>query len=290
MEPITIIMLIVAIALLVGSCFIPEKKEEKNDSNVIFEQMAKRELSEEETARIRDTVDMIISEKREEAILKTDDYLSKVANEKIMSVDEYSKQILERLDKNNSDATFLYHMVSDARDELKNEIARAQKEGSHLDEILLRTAQMTGTPAVAEKKEGSSSDNQPRTAIEVLHTAAAANPKNSAMKERLATRVVTPNATVVEKDADNSSGRKGTAEGNKKTENRKKQNSAKPSLRKENVEADKEEKVSGGNEQRDLIKERILQMHQNGKTIREISRELSMGQGEVKLVIDLYGT
>ena len=39
----------------------------------------------------------------------------------------------------------------------------------------------------------------------------------------------------------------------------------------------------------DMPKERILELHKKGKSIREISRELGMGQGEVKLVIDLYG-
>ena len=39
----------------------------------------------------------------------------------------------------------------------------------------------------------------------------------------------------------------------------------------------------------DMPKEKILELYKSGKSIREISRELGMGQGEVKLVIDLYG-
>ena len=39
----------------------------------------------------------------------------------------------------------------------------------------------------------------------------------------------------------------------------------------------------------DMPKEKILELYKNGKSIRDISRELGMGQGEVKLVIDLYG-
>ncbi len=39
----------------------------------------------------------------------------------------------------------------------------------------------------------------------------------------------------------------------------------------------------------DMPKEKILALYKQGKNIREISRELGMGQGEVKLVIDLYG-
>ena len=39
----------------------------------------------------------------------------------------------------------------------------------------------------------------------------------------------------------------------------------------------------------DMPKEKILELYKSGKSIRDISRELGMGQGEVKLVVDLYG-
>ena len=37
------------------------------------------------------------------------------------------------------------------------------------------------------------------------------------------------------------------------------------------------------------IKRQILELHERNFSIREISRRLSVGQGEVKLFIDLYG-
>ena len=39
----------------------------------------------------------------------------------------------------------------------------------------------------------------------------------------------------------------------------------------------------------DMPKDKILELYKSGKSIRDISRELGMGQGEVKLVVDLYG-
>ena len=35
--------------------------------------------------------------------------------------------------------------------------------------------------------------------------------------------------------------------------------------------------------------QRIRELYQSGKSILDISKELDMGQGEVKLIIDLYG-
>ena len=35
--------------------------------------------------------------------------------------------------------------------------------------------------------------------------------------------------------------------------------------------------------------EKILALYAENKSVREISKQLSMGQGAVKLIIDLYG-
>lgn len=51
-----------------------------------------------------------------------------------------------------------------------------------------------------------------------------------------------------------------------------------------------EEKVLMSAEQKpDGMQEQIMKMHKSGKSVLEISRELNIGQGEVKLMITLYG-
>lgn len=235
MEPITIVMVLVGVVLLIGSCFITKEDEAANDYDELIKRLAKRELTEEETERIRQTVDRIISEKTEEVIIKTDDYLSQVANEKIMSVDDFSKQILERLDKNNSDVMFLYNMVTETKEELKTEIANAKK----VEETLRNVS------------EGHKAEE-----------------KTDAVK-----KTTTPKKTMIPKKT----------EGKKEvTESLPKDDIAEllaATMMKEPVP-----QIDG-----DLPKEKILELYKKGKSIREISRELGMGQGEVKLVVDLYG-
>ena len=41
--------------------------------------------------------------------------------------------------------------------------------------------------------------------------------------------------------------------------------------------------------QADRQKEEVLKMHKQGKSVLEISKTMGMGQGEVKLIIGLYG-
>ena len=48
----------------------------------------------------------------EDTIVKTDDYLSKLSNEKIMAVSEYSDQILEKIARNHEEVVFLYNILN----------------------------------------------------------------------------------------------------------------------------------------------------------------------------------
>ena len=253
MEPITVILIVVAVLLLIGSCFLPTKENNATavDYDEIVRRLAKRELTSEEQERLRQTVDGIISEKREEAILKTDDYLSQVANEKIMSVDEFSKQILERLDKNNSDVMFLYNMVTETKEELKAEIANAKKTEDSLRSAAEAYREVQTQAAEAELTKS-------------LHTE-----KREGKKE------------VTEKP------KQARAKAEKKVQEAK--TSQTPMEDISGLLAATVREIEKDEINHDMPKEQILELHKKGKSIREISRELGMGQGEVKLVIDLYG-
>ena len=41
--------------------------------------------------------------------------------------------------------------------------------------------------------------------------------------------------------------------------------------------------------QADRRQEEVLKLHTQGKSVLEISKTMGMGQGEVKLIVDLYG-
>ena len=242
MEPITIILIIVGVVILIGSCFFTKEENSELEYDELIKRFAKRELSPEETERLREAVDRIVSEKTEEVILKTDDYLSQVANEKIMSVDEFSKQILERLDKNNSDVMFLYNMVTETKEELKSEIANAKKVKEALERSVEAKAGENVLPAETKKKE-------------------------TVTKRTVAPKVEAEKKKVVKKDS--------------------REQSQPDDIAALLAATLVQEPEPTGD--MDVSKEKILELYKNGKSIREISRELGMGQGEVKLVVDLYG-
>lgn len=247
MEPITVIMGVIGVLLLIGSCFLPEKSKPETEYDELIKRLAKRELTPEEVERLRQTVDRIVSEKTEEVILKTDDYLSRIANEKIMSVDEFSKQILERLDKNNSDVMFLYNMVTETKEELKTEIVNAK-----------RVQEALQTEAEAAQARRAEAESLPVKAAEPA--------------PRQTKKTAVPKKTAAKAPAEKKQGQKAAA----------------PEDIAELLAVTAPAGQAAGTDI-DMPKERILALHRKGRTIREISRELGMGQGEVKLVIDLYG-
>lgn len=243
MEPVTIILIVVGILLLIGSCFFTKEDNSELQYDELMKRLAKRELSEEEIERLRETVDRIVSEKTEEVILKTDDYLSQVANEKIMSVDEFSKQILERLDKNNSDVMFLYNMVTETKEELKSEIANAKKAKEALERSVEAKTADTKLPVTEAKK------------------------KDPAPKRTVTSKPEPEKKPVVKKESKEQNPTDDIA-----------------ALLAATLNQEPEQAID-----MDVSKEKILELYKSGKSIRDISRELGMGQGEVKLVVDLYG-
>ena len=89
MSPVEIVFVVLGVLLLVASCFFTGDKESEIEINAEIPE-AYLEFQKKEIERY---VERILAEKEEEVIVRTDDYLSKVSNEKIMSVNDFTSQI-----------------------------------------------------------------------------------------------------------------------------------------------------------------------------------------------------
>lgn len=210
-----IFLIIMGVVLIVGSFILSDKREKQSDSKEETGSMIKRSIMDdiEERKRLESIVEQFLTAKKEEAVTDTDNELSRICNEKIMAVDEFSEQILEKIEENHKEVVFLYNMLNEKETELK---ALMQKR------IIIKEESI--------KKE--------------------TVPKENIKKERVKNRANQQAATVKEKV--------------KKLEQRK-----------------EEITVENNNP-------KILELYQQGKTVTEIAKILNQGQGEVKLVIDLY--
>lgn len=112
MDLLEIVMLIIGVITIILSCWIVARPD-KNQNTI-------PQYSQEELNSYMEQQNEILASVSEETISKTDDYLSKLSNEKIMVVSEYSEQILEKISRNHEEVIFLYHMLVHKEKELKN--------------------------------------------------------------------------------------------------------------------------------------------------------------------------
>lgn len=277
-----LILLIFGGIVFTVSFFLPSggKKEKDGISKADEEEIKEiigREVEEAKT-QISDIVDETITYSME----KTERSMERLTNEKIMAVNEYSDTVLEQINKNHKEAVFLYDMLNDKHENLKSTVSEAVKTASEVKQTV-KDAEVTAREAkeqAVEIKEQISADREQ----EKLQAAA---------QEKEFTPIQAPKveviATSVETDAP-----KGPEKPKKKTVKKVK---AEISVLKEEEEpADRTEKASkvdlsmaapgatGGRNSND----RILELHKAGKSNMAIAKELGLGIGEVKLVIDLF--
>lgn len=120
-----VILILLGLIIIGMSYFISEKLTSKDNkeqqsvqANIDVEQFWS--VSKDE---IEKKIENLLKNRDEEIIANTDEELSKISNEKIIAVNEYSNQVLEKIDQNHKEVVFLYNMLNDKEAELKEYIS-----------------------------------------------------------------------------------------------------------------------------------------------------------------------
>lgn len=117
-------LLIAGIAMIIGSFFLVDKFSNKElekiwkNSSEEISKITAQEL-ENAKAKVGEVLDDVFGAAEE----KAERQFEKISNEKIMAVNEYSETVLEEINKNHKEVVFLYSMLCDKQDEVKEMIA-----------------------------------------------------------------------------------------------------------------------------------------------------------------------
>ena len=195
MELLEIILILVGIVIIIISCRFVDKNDQKKMQIPIENLTLDKIFSDEEMKHLKDQIKELLIKSSEDTINLTEDSLSRLSNEKIMAVSEFSDQILEKISRNHEEVVFLYNMLNDKQKELKETV----KEIDTVQRKIKQTKQQSD---------------------------------------------IQPSKTSIKTDTTKS-----------KSENN---------------------------------NEKILSLYSEGKSIIEISKLLNLGQGEVKLVVELF--
>lgn len=317
MSIIEIVLLVFGAIIFIGSFLIPSKEKKSSAPQVDEETIRKMVDKEVESAKsqINDIVDETITY----AMEKTERSMDRLTNEKMMAVNEYSDTVLGEIDKNHKEVVFLYDMLNDKHENLKNTVSEAEKKASEVKQTV-KDAEITAKEAeekakvamesVEAGKQAETTENfvpfipqsieLPKEEPKPERKKRAAKPKvEEAEAEELTensesfTDLGNSGRLIDSENAANSGnmGNSGVLESanviskntNTASQSAKAGKTDAAEVPDVTVSLDQVGRTGGRNSN-----ERILELHKAGKSNMAIAKELGLGIGEVKLVIDLF--
>lgn len=290
-----IIILLTGAILFTVSFFVPDRSnssveglDEEEEKRII------RELLDEEMDKVRfqieEATEDVINENRD----KMERAMDRITNEKMNAVNEYSDTVIEQIHKNHEEAVFLYDMLNNKHSQVKNTAAELNQ--------LTKSAKVANAKAVeAETKE--SVEKTVATPVITSRVESVPTPMMTTMpgqgteeksfekleldkieEPAVLPEVVTTSEPVISEPV--------------VVENEEEPKVDEPKVTAKKAKKPKAEKKPVADAGLDLMfatdsnsannNDRILELHKAGKSNMAIAKELGLGIGEVKLVIDLF--
>ena len=271
-----IVLLVLGSIAFVLSFVIPAKKEKVSKESLQDAKEEIKKIVDEAVKEANSNIEDNVKEISDYNVEKAERAMERLCNEKIMAINEYSSTVLESIDKNHQEVMFLYDMLNEKHNVIKETAASVDKAAKEVKQ----TAQdvVVEMKEVQEEKQGEiqliSLDkfvpeiDETRAAVAVNNVEAVTEIGN----DDKASEDVVKQLDVI------------------KSTKTKKSTSKKKTVKSKDVEAPDLNigtlgtKKDGGRNSN----ERILQLHNAGKSNVAIAKELGLGIGEVKLVIDLF--
>lgn len=285
MQVMEVVLLVMGLAAFILSFIISEKHIDAGDAVNISEEEI-RLLVQEEYERTKARLDDIIDETVNYSIEKAERSLDRISNEKTMALGEYSDTIFTEINKNHQEVVFLSDMLNQNKNDLsillgqaikdakeaseaaEHAIVVSRKASDDADSAYARSTHAVGKSVVAEENmlsarlilDGSEDKKTTKTRKKPVKVESDnIDGQIELPMDSLNTVSQTPKRT-------------GTKVGSKTTK----------TSPKVNLKFDADSEGSENNN------EKILKLHKQGKSNVAIAKELGLGVGEVKLVIDLF--
>lgn len=132
MNWIEIALLVFGAGALAASFLIPAKTG-KEDGQQVDEELI-RSIIEKEMKDAKDRVTEVVDETLEYAVEKTERASERISNEKIMAISEYSETVLADINKSHQEVMFLYDMLNDKHNNLKETVKHVDKTAKEAEE------------------------------------------------------------------------------------------------------------------------------------------------------------
>ncbi|HKM05152.1 MAG TPA: DUF6115 domain-containing protein [Lachnospiraceae bacterium] len=270
MSTLEIVLLVIGIGAFIASFIIPEKISHLKEDELQFGKDKIKELVENEINSVKNRVEEVADETINDGLEKTQRSLERISNEKIMVINEYSEIVIKEINKSHEEVMFLYDMLNDKQKNIKNTVheveqtAKAVKQSANEAKLTMESIKNCGFQG-----------NIPSNDVDLLITTTEDEFKPIAI-ERVTTKIKKTQSKTKAVEA------KGNEEELKKSSASSRKKSDASQLSAVDIQ------FTPANGQDKNNNEKILELHKCGKTNMSIAKELNLGVGEVKLVIDLF--
>lgn len=120
-----IISLAAGCIIFILSFVLPEKKRSISKEDIKLGEEQVKKLVEREMQGARSKISDLVEETVADGLEKTERSLDRLSNEKIMAVNEYSDTVLEAINTNHKEVIFLYDMLNNKQEALKEAVREA---------------------------------------------------------------------------------------------------------------------------------------------------------------------
>ena len=227
---------------------------------------------------IKKQITDILDEQIENVKEQTEISLDKLSNQKMLEMNEYSDTILQEINRNHNEVMFLYDMLNEKKKEINNTVGDMNVTKKEIEKSKTVPKKQTVIDSIKDMSEDTggfmASEELLREEQKDVDTR-----KKDILNQLDAVVEAVSDDVSADLEAVEKKPKKRTSTG-RTAAKRMKETVKKETLREDN--RDPKAFETGNNN------EKILQLSKEGKSNVEIAKELGLGIGEVKLVIDLF--
>ena len=279
------VVLLLCGIICVAVSFIMGDSKKKNTDDKDYD----ANLTEEQKEDIRRQVTDIIDEEMLNASEKTEVSLDKISNTKILEMNEYADNILGEINRNHNEAVFLYDMLNDKAKEVKSTVKDVNVTKKQVEKIQAEVTSAAANPEEDNAYADKSGDkSQHRSEHEFI-----------SMTPEIVREIDMPVTSEYDDSQENDLYGTGGADINDGMDMVSPQELMAVSQMlgqdmQQNIQQNIQTVSAQDNGMHDNgthglnRNDEILSMYESGMDSRQIAKELNLGIGEVRLVIDLY--
>lgn len=269
-----IVLIVLGVIIFVGSFLLPSGK--KADAGSQMSEEIIHEMMEKEMEGAKSQIGDIVDETIIYAMEKTERSMDRLTNEKMLAVNEYSDTVLEEINKSHKEVVFLYDMLNDKHENLKTTVSEATKMAGEVKQTVKDAEILAKEVESSIKKEMENAETKIEESTAAKEAAGSAREAEGRMAQTAA-----PEPEFIPIKAQK-------VELIPAPEREETQSIPVAEVAEEAKSAVPEVEVTLNADGKRNSNDRILEMHNAGRSNMAIAKELGLGIGEVKLVIDLF--